>query len=200
MSLIFLWKNREQPNGLSKRWVKVWAKRILNLQGLINIEVSRALYITKGATVGRLTVFEKNQLSAPVKGLSIGERCFIGSNVCMVLHENTVIGNRVVINVNVQLLTGSHGTKDPAWLLVAKPIIIQNYVWIAYNAIILPGVTIGKGAVVGAGAVVSRDVPEFSVVAGNPAKVVGRRCKGLEYSPVDFCAPYESWLGKSTRY
>ncbi len=56
-----------------------------------------------------------------------------------------------------------------------EPIVIQDDVWIGERAIILPGVTIGRGAIVGAGAVVTNDVPDYAVVAGNPAKVVRRR-------------------------
>ena len=54
----------------------------------------------------------------------------------------------------------------------ARPVLIGEYVWVAINCIILPGVTIGKGAVVGAGSVVTRDIPPFCVAAGNPAKVI----------------------------
>jgi len=61
---------------------------------------------------------------------------------------------------------------------------------------LLPGVHIGRGAVVGAGAVVSRDVPEFAVAVGNPAKIMTKkRTERLEYAPVDFVAEYEAWLG-----
>lgn len=80
-----------------------------------------------------------------------------------------------------------------------KKIVIHDYAWIATGAIILPGVTIGKGAVVGAGAVVARDVEAFTVVTGNPARVVSQRVQELDYSPVDLCAPYEAWLGNPIR-
>lgn len=199
MSIAYLWKNREKPRFMTLRFFKVWAKRTLNFHELVGIEYRQFIYRIKGAKVGALTVLVKGQLSFPVKGLALGERCFIGPNVSLVLHEKITIGNRVVINANVQLLTGSHGTKDPAWLLLAKPIVISDYAWIANNAIILPGVTVGKGAVVGAGSVVTKDVPDFAIVAGNPAKIVGSRERELSYSPVDFCSPFEAWLGRQTK-
>ena len=59
---------------------------------------------------------------------------------------------------------------------------VGNRAWIAYRAIILPGVTIGEGAVVGAGAVVNRDVPPFTIVAGSPARPVGERSRDLNYT------------------
>ena len=60
--------------------------------------------------------------------------------------------------------------------------IIEDYVWIGTRAIILPGVRIGKGAVIGAGSVVTKDVGEYEFVAGNPAKFIKRRNKNLEYN------------------
>jgi acetyltransferase-like isoleucine patch superfamily enzyme len=56
--------------------------------------------------------------------------------------------------------------------IVSKPIIIKENAWIGFNAIIMKGITIGRGAIVGAGSVVAQDVPDFAVVAGNPAKIV----------------------------
>ena len=68
-------------------------------------------------------------------------------------------------------------------------VIIGDRVWIGYRAIVLPGVTIGEGAVVGAGAVVTRDVSPYTIVAGNPAKVIGERTKELTYE-----CNYRPWL------
>lgn len=156
-------------------------------------------YEARGAQIGDFTVFGRNSFNCSLRGLVIGDKSAIGSDISLMLHERITIGQRVVINSYVQLLTGSHSTKDPNWLMYAKPITIGDYAWIASGAIILPGVTIGKGAVIGAGAVVSKDVSEFSIVVGNPAKVVGERVRDLSYSPVDFCAPFEAWLGNKTK-
>lgn len=195
MSFLYLWKNRERPNLFSKRWLKVWAKRAFNLPGLIAIMLRRITLQVRGVQIGNLTVFEKITLRGRCARLIVGEGSIIGSNVHLALHACIEIGNRVVVNSNVQLLTGTHVTKDPAWPLVAKPIVIGDYAWIAYNAIILPGVIVGEGAVIGAGAVVSRNVAAYSVVAGNPAKKVGERSNNLSYSPTDLCSPFEAWLG-----
>ncbi|WP_081908895.1 acyltransferase [Ferriphaselus sp. R-1] len=197
MSCLYLWKNRERPSLLSKRWLKVWAKRAFNLPGLIAIMLRRITLQVRGVQIGNLTIFEKINLNGRCARLKVGEGSIIGSKVHLALHERIEIGNRVVVNSNVQLLTGTHATKDPAWPLVAKPIVIGDYAWIAYNVIILPGVTVGEGAVIGAGAVVSRDVAAYSIVAGNPAKKVGERSKNLNYSPTELCSPFEAWLGGS---
>jgi len=75
----------------------------------------------------------------------------------------------------VQIYTAAHDlqteTQIQGWE-VAKPIVIEDNVWIGYGAILLPGVKIGRNAVVGAGAVVSRNVPANTIVAGNPARVI----------------------------
>jgi acetyltransferase-like isoleucine patch superfamily enzyme len=195
MNIIYLWQNRERPRMFRKRWFKVWAKRALNLRGLLNIYANQIRYKISGSRVGNLTVIGKLDIHGPKKLLTIGERCFISTGVHLAMHAPVIIGNRVVVNGGVRLLTGSHLTTDSKWLLFGKPIIIEDYAWIATDAIILPGVKIGKGAVVAAGAVISRDVPDHAVVAGNPAKVVSQRSKELFYSPVDLCAPFEAWLG-----
>jgi maltose O-acetyltransferase len=195
MSLTYLWKNREKQKFLSKKWIKSLAKRIYNLPELIKIILRKNIYKLNGATIGNLTIIGKFSSTGNFKKLSIGSRTSLGTGMYFSLYDKITIGNRVVINDGVLLLTGSHDTADSSWKTFGKPIIIEDYAWIARKAIILPGVKIGKGAVVGAAAVVSRDVPDFAIVVGNPAKIVGQRNLELAYSPVDLCAPYEAWLG-----
>jgi maltose O-acetyltransferase len=81
-------------------------------------------------------------------------------------------------------LTGQHSLSDHKFSLTTAPITIGEYAWIATNAMILPGVNIGRGAVVAAGALVTRDVAPNSIVGGNPAKVIGQRtAPELDYIP-----------------
>lgn len=82
------------------------------------------------------------------------------------------IGHHSVIASGSFLCTGTHDIRSDCFSLKTAPIVIGNHVWIAANATILPGVHIGNGAVVGACAVVAKDVPAGCVVVGNPAKVV----------------------------
>lgn len=85
------------------------------------------------------------------------------------------IGDNVLLGTNVQLLTPIHpldAEKRKAGWESAKPIYIQNNVWIGSGAIVLPGVTIGENSVVGAGSIVTKDVEPGVVVVGNPARVV----------------------------
>jgi acetyltransferase-like isoleucine patch superfamily enzyme len=58
---------------------------------------------------------------------------------------------------------------------IAKPVIVDDDVWLGYNVTVLPGVTIGKGSVIGAGSVVTKNIPPYSIAVGNPCKVIGQR-------------------------
>lgn len=86
-----------------------------------------------------------------------------------------VIGDHCAIAPNVQIYTAGHDYSSLALNDIAQSVTVGNHVWIGAGAIILPGVKIGEGAVVGAGSVVTRDVPSYTVVAGVPAKVLQKR-------------------------
>ena len=109
------------------------------------------------------------------KHLMIGERTFINYSFTALDVAPITIGNDVQIGPNVQLLTPTHPVEPGPRrdkLEAAKPITVKNNVWIGGGAIILPGVTVGENSVIGAGSVVTRDVPANVVVVGNPARVV----------------------------
>jgi maltose O-acetyltransferase len=90
-------------------------------------------------------------------------------------------GHDVSIGPEATILTLAHDPQSPEFADHGGDVIIGDRVWIAYRAIILPGVTIGEGAVVAAGAVVTRDVEPFAIVAGVPARKVGERSRDLTY-------------------
>lgn len=123
----------------------------------------------------------QNSTIEPPFYCSYGNNIYINDNVfinvlCTILDCNEVrIDNHVMIGPSVQIYTAAHDLKADArnqgWE-IARPIVISDSVWIGGGAILLPGVRIGQNAVVGAGAVVTRDVPANSVVAGNPARVI----------------------------
>jgi acetyltransferase-like isoleucine patch superfamily enzyme len=119
--------------------------------------------------------------------VTIGDRCYIGRSH-LACHSKIDIGSDVIISWGVTIVDhNSHSLhweqrKDDVsnwargfkqWEGVHRaPVKIQDKVWIGFNAIVLKGVTIGEGAVVGAGAVVTRNVPAYTVVAGNPARPI----------------------------
>ena len=192
----YLWKHREHPQEL-KRWLIVWLKRFLNLISFIRLLIDPVRLRSKGAIVGRLVVLGKSRIEGKYENLFIGNETSLG-RCNIALHDRVIIGKRVVINDGVEILTASHSLNDPQWRHKKAPIVIDDYAWIATNAILLPGVTVGRGAVVGAGAVVRNDVPDYAVVIGNPAQIADvRRSTILSYSPVLLNAPYEAWVGRN---
>ena len=123
----------------------------------------------------------QNSIIWPPFYCSYGKNTFLGDHVflsymCTILDNNEVhIGHHVMIGPAVQIYTAAHPlqaeARNQGWE-VAKPIVIEDNVWIGGSAILLPGVRIGRNAVVGAGAVVTRSVPANMVAAGNPARVI----------------------------
>ncbi len=111
--------------------------------------------------------------------LRIGDNSGVGVNALIASH--VTIGNDVMMGPDCMLFTSNHGmqsTQIPMWKQKSTepdPILIGNDVWIGARVIILPGVTVGDGAVVGAGSVVTKDVPSYAIVAGNPAKLIRMR-------------------------
>lgn len=192
----YLFKHRVKPKIFSFLWLKTWAKRIVNFKGLCKLMLNTFLLRRKGAEIGPISVVGKAEFNGKLSNLKIGNECFIGRDVRLELHENITLGNNVVVNDGCLLLTGSHDINCPNWSHVKAPIVIEDYAWIAMNSILLPGVTIGRGAVVGAGAVVTKSVPPYKVVAGNPARIVKeRQLKNLKHVTVHWLAPIEAWLG-----
>ena len=113
--------------------------------------------------------------------ISIGEYCNINKHVVLDGRGGLFIGSCVDIAQDVNIWTEQHDYDSPTFNAVSAPVIIEDYVWIASRATILPGVKIGKGAVVACGAVVTKDVPDYTVVAGVPAKPIGTRNNDLNY-------------------
>ena len=107
--------------------------------------------------------------------LDYGRNLHLGDNATIQDQGGVYIGNRVYIGHRVSIATLNHAF-DPAHRadLQPKSVHIDDDVWIGDGAIILPGVHIGQGSIVGAGAVVSRDIPSGSIAVGVPAKVVGQ--------------------------
>jgi putative colanic acid biosynthesis acetyltransferase WcaF len=127
-----------------------------------------------GAKLGTGKVESSATIWAPWL-LSTGDDCFIDHDVRLYNAFGIEIGSRVIISQNAFLCTASHDYTDPVFRLVGAKIVIGDDAWIAADAYIAPGVRIGNGAVVGARAVVTRDVPPWTVVAGNPARVLKER-------------------------
>jgi acetyltransferase-like isoleucine patch superfamily enzyme len=110
-------------------------------------------------------------------GLHIGSHSRINRNCCLDARGSLWIGNNVSVSPEVMILTASHGVDDPEFRLQLRGVVIEDNVWIGTRATILPGVTLGKGCIVAAGSVVTRDVPPLTIVAGVPMRKVGVRAR-----------------------
>jgi len=119
-----------------------------------------------------VNIYPKSKFSSRVE---LGDNSDIG--YCARLNGKVIIGNDVIMGPEVVVYTINHSTDDTKIAIKyqgntkEKPVVIGDGCWICARAIILPGVHIGKNAIVGAGAVVSKNVPDYAVVAGNPAVV-----------------------------
>jgi acetyltransferase-like isoleucine patch superfamily enzyme len=108
-------------------------------------------------------------------GLRLGAYSRVNRDCCLDARGPLAIGEHVSISPDVTILTASHGVNDPGFRVEIRPVVIEDHAWIGTRALILPGVTLGRGCVVAAGSVVTRDVAPLSIVAGVPARPVGVR-------------------------
>ncbi len=115
------------------------------------------------------------------QGVSIGANSTVGSWAILDGRRTIEIGRNVNLSSEVALWTLQHDPRSEDFTATGGPIVIEDYAWISFRATILPGVTIGRGAVVAAGAVVAKDVPPNKIVGGVPAKVIGERPRNLSY-------------------
>lgn len=122
--------------------------------------------------------------------ISLGPRCVVNyGTVLDGRHHPITTGADVSIGPEAVILTLGHDPQSPSFSVKGGPVTIGDRAWIGYRALVLPGVTIGEGAIVAAGAVVTKDVAAYTVVGGNPAQVIGERTRDLSYQ-----LDYRPWL------
>jgi len=137
------------------------------------------------AKVGKRVTFYPTVWIAPGRNLTIGDDVDLALEVLITTGGGVKIGDRTLIGYRTQILSTNHNIPENHGRIFgsghsAKPVEIKEDVWIGCNCIILPGITIGNGAIVAAGSVVTKDVPPYSIVAGNPAKLLKMRKKKEE--------------------
>ena len=135
----------------------------------------RFLLRSFGAKIGRGTFpFPSVKIWAPWN-LEVGDHCALSDGVNCYCVDRITIGSHVTISQDSFLCTASHDYEDPHFGLITAPIHIGDGAWVAADAFIAPGVSVGAGAVVGARASVFREVAPWTIVAGNPARFIKHR-------------------------
>jgi acetyltransferase-like isoleucine patch superfamily enzyme len=133
-----------------------------------------------GAKFGQRTIIYPGVWIAPGRNLSVGDDVDFALDVIVTTGGGVSIGNRVLIGYRAQILSTNHVIPENKGKVFGaghskKPVSIADDVWIGANSIILPGVSIGEGAVIAAGSIVTKSVRAFSIVAGVPAKEIKKR-------------------------
>jgi maltose O-acetyltransferase len=161
-----------------------------NIGRLHGLKLRLFLYRKIGMKIGNNCVVRRGVYLGSPNELEMGDGSFIG-RASLYCTGGVKIGKNVNISDGAVVITAKHDVNSPAFEALYEPIIIEDWAWIATNAIVLAGVTVGEGAVVAAGAVVTKDVAPYSVVGGNPAKVIGERKKQpFTYIPGNYHPPF----------
>jgi acetyltransferase-like isoleucine patch superfamily enzyme len=137
--------------------------------------VRRFFYRLSGLTIGKGSTIHMGATFHEPTNIVIGEDTIIGEGAVLDGRDRLEIGNHVAIASEVMIYNAEHDIHAHDFSPIQAPVIIEDYVFIGPRAIILPGVHIKKGAVVAAGAVVTKSVPERAVVGGVPAKIIAER-------------------------
>lgn len=133
-----------------------------------------------GSKIGKDITFYPGIKLSPGSNMAVGDNVDFAWNVLITTRGGIEIGDRVLIGYNTQIFSANHivpALPDKIFYSGHKleKVVIEKDVWIGAGCIVLPGVTIGEGAIVAAGSVVTKDVPKYAYVAGVPAKVLKYR-------------------------
>lgn len=172
-------------NNMSKPVKCIYYSLVLFGNAIWNKLPSRHLrkwfYQMLGAKIGKDCFPSRRVEILLPMGLELGERVAVGWFAELDARAGIKIGNDTNVSSHVKLITGSHDVDDKEYMADFKPIEIGHHCWIGTGAIVLQGVKIGDGAVVAAGAVVTKDIPANEVWGGVPAKYIKKRNINLDY-------------------
>ncbi len=144
--------------------------------------IRKLIFIISGLTIGKGSTIHMGCKFFDPEGVTIGEDTIIGDRAFLDGRDTLSIGSHVDIASEVMIYNSEHDINSDTFEAKKVPVVIEDYVFVGPRSIILPGVKIGEGAVVAAGAVVTKNIDPFSIVGGVPAKVIGeRKNKKLSY-------------------
>jgi acetyltransferase-like isoleucine patch superfamily enzyme len=145
-------------------WLRRWY-----LTGILRLRIGRGVAVHMGCFIAG-------------RHISIGDHTVINRGTYLDGRQPLRIGSNVSISPECYILTLDHRVDSPDFAAEPGPVAIGDYAWLGARAMILPGADLGEGAVVGAGAVVTKPVAPYIIVAGVPAKPIGERPRGLRYT------------------
>jgi len=135
----------------------------------------RFFFRLAGMKIGKGSTIHIGSRFFQPKNIEIGEDTIVGDHCFLDGRDNLKIGSHVAIASHVLIYNSEHNIHSQTFEAIEEPVVIEDYVFIGARVVILPGVKISYGAVVATGAVVTKDVPEKTIVAGVPAKPIGKR-------------------------
>jgi len=160
-------------------WVRFFLNPFIHKRGKQSVVRNRTrmdVFPFNDFVLGERSIIEDfSTINNGVGDVIIGDRTIIG--ISNVIIGPVSIGNEVMLAQNIVISGMNHGYEDitisPAkQKVIRKQIIIEDEVWIGANSVVTAGVTIGRHSIIGAGSVVTKDIPEYSIAMGNPAKVI----------------------------
>lgn len=170
---------REALPKILNRFYNYWLDfelMLLRWAGHIPLHSIRKLaYRLAGLRIGRGSTIHMWANFFQPKNIEIGKDTIVGSNAFLDGRAPLIIGNHTDIASEVMIYNSEHDINAEDFVAIEEAVEVGDYVFIGPRAIILPGVKIGRGAVIAAGAVVASNVPDFAIVGGVPAKVIGER-------------------------
>lgn len=141
----------------------------------------KSLFRVKGLTIGAESyIYSGAEIRSPAR-VSIGHGTIVGFGATLDGRRGVNVGNHVNLSSEVAIWSLQHDPSDPAFAAVGGPVTIADFAWLSFRATVLPGVSIGEGAVVAAGAVVTDDVEPWTIVGGIPARPIGTRPRSTKY-------------------
>lgn len=157
--------------GLIIGYVPIHSLRLFYYRHVLNVRIG------KNTSIHRCCQIRKGDIV-------IGNNVIIGENALLDGSRGLYIEDNVNFSSSVSIYTLQHDYNSPTFDLIGAPVYIKKNSWISSNATVLPGVTVGEGAVVGAMCLVNKDVPEYTLVTGVPFKIVKERPRDIQYKLV----------------
>lgn len=182
--MLDIYKNRATRKYSNKELIirVIWGigKSFFTISPRTSFKFRNSLLMLFGAKIGNSVHIYPSAIIYMPWNLTIGDNSAIGEDALIYNLGKITIGNNATISHRAHLCAGTHDYSDPTLPLLKPPINIRDNAWVCAQAFIGPGVTINEGAVVGAAAVVTKDVEAWTVVAGNPAKFIKKRILKME--------------------